>query len=74
VNTDDWKNQRFVRVVGDEYNAKCIHLIVMTDIPYWTKNVDDVVKWCDEHNCRTQGMTIEIPDDETYTLFCLRWG
>lgn len=71
---EDWKNQRFVRVVADEFNVRCLHLVIMTEIAFWADHADEVVAWCQEHNCNIQGMTIEIPDDETYTLFCLRWG
>lgn len=71
---EDWKGKRFVRVADDVYNVLCKHLIIMTDIAFWADNVDELVVWCRDHNCDVQGMTIEIPDDETFTLFCLRWG
>ena len=73
----DWKNNHFIiapnylRPDIKDLNAK--HLIILTDISYWTKNLDTLIKWCSENNCKIQGMTIEIPTDIELTLFCLRW-
>lgn len=74
MSTNDWKNKRFVEVEPGAFNIKGKHLIIMTELAYWAANVDDVTAWCQKHNCDIVGMTIEIPDDETYTLFCLRWS
>ena len=73
----DWKNQRFAiapkYTFSDDYdNYK--HLIVLTDLKFWVLALDDLDRWCEENNCRTKGMTVEIPSDRELTLFCLRWA
>lgn len=69
----DWRQYKFIRIITDDINVKCYHLIVLTDISFWAENVDALKEWCDEHECTTSGMTVQIPTDELYTLFCLRW-
>lgn len=72
----DWKKNRFV--VAPEFGFRLKnnfkHVIVLTDIAFWAQEVDNLVPWCQENGCKNQGMTVEIPDDCTLTLFCLRWG
>ena len=71
----DWKNQRFA--VAPQYSFSdynCKHLIVLTDLRFWTLASDDLDRWCEENNCKTKGMTVEIPSDRELTLFCLRWA
>ena len=69
----DWKNKRFVMV---DSNLGCSDhiLIVLVEIGYWAENYELLEQWCDEHDCRAQGMIVEIPDEPTLTLFCLRWS
>jgi hypothetical protein len=67
-----WKVNRFV-VVPPEHNNSSRHLIVLTDIPFWTKHADQLDEWCWLHDCVLQGMTVEIPSDPTLTLFHLQW-
>lgn len=71
---EDWKSNRFVRVTYDVGNVLCKHMIVLTDIAFWAQNIDQLKEWCAEYNCENVGMTVEIEDDHTYTLFCLRWS
>ena len=33
-----------------------------------------VVEWCKENQCETKGMTVTLPDEESITLFTLRWS
>ena len=67
----NWKNKRFwISDIG--YSDQ--NLIVLTDIGYWAENYELLEQWCDEHGCHAQGMTVEIPDEPTLTLFCLRWS
>ena len=37
------------------------------------ENDDELVEWCAENNCETKGMTVTLPDEESITLFTLRW-
>jgi hypothetical protein len=70
----DWKSNRFVRYPGDEFNVRCVHLIILTDISFWHEHIDELKQWCQDSGCHPEGMTVEIPSDELYTAFCLRWA
>ena len=73
----DFKDRRFT--VCPSYISRGLpeptygHLIVMTDFMFWHDNFDELLVWCNDHECTVKGMTIDIPDDATLTLFCLRW-
>ena len=54
-------------------NPRYGHMIVLTDIGFWAENTDSLIEWCKLHACEMRGMTVDIPDDHTLTLFCLRW-
>jgi hypothetical protein len=74
----DFKNRRFM--VAPSYISRELpepvygHMIVLTDFSYWTEHIDDLLLWCGEHDCTVKGMTVDIPNDPTLTLFCLRWS
>lgn len=67
VITPNWLNQELQPPKPME------HLIVLCDIGFWADNYETLVEWVAEHNGIVSGMTVNIPDDETLTLFCLRW-
>ena len=73
----DFKNRRFT--ICPSYISRGLveprygHLIVMSDFRYWSEHADDMLVWCNENGCQIRGMTVEVPDDQTLTLFCLRW-
>jgi hypothetical protein len=68
----DWKRHRFV-MVDQEFDAEKI-TAVLTDIRFWTDNYDLLRTWCAAHDCELRGMTVEIPSQQTATLFSLRWS
>lgn len=69
----EWKSNRFVRYAADEFNVRCVHVLVLTDIPFWNEHADQLKEWCNIYNCRIQGLTVEIPTDTAYSAFCLKW-
>jgi hypothetical protein len=70
----EWKKQRFIFSDKSMFpNTSGKYLIILTDVAYWVNNQDDLLDWCAEHDCDTQGMTVDIPDDKTLMLFKLRW-
>lgn len=72
---NDWKRQRYVVLPGELVEGRPFGItILMSDYNYWAEHVDECVLWCKQYGCRIQGMTIEIPDDETLTMFMLRWS
>lgn len=73
----DYKNKRFV--VVPNYISHGLsepvygHLVVLSDLGYWSDNIDTLIAWCAEHGCMHRGMTVDVPTDKLLTLFCLRW-
>ena len=64
-------------VVADHEVSKTFdtHTVVMLgDIGYWLHHYDDLRRWCEQNRSRIVGMTVEIPDAETVTAFCLKWS
>ena len=49
-------------------------IAMLSDIGYWNQNYEDLREWCLQNNCMVQGMTVNIPDAHTLTLFTLRWA
>ena len=50
--------------------------VVIADFAWWIGNEDIVREWCLDNNIRTQqqGMVIQFDDDESFTMFTLRWS
>jgi hypothetical protein len=69
---EHWKKNRFV--IGPNGMFGEPYFVVFTDIDYWLKHLDEMIEWCKDHNCRQTGMTVDIPNSETLTLFCLKWA
>ena len=69
-----WKENRFV-IVPSYLDVDNTHktLVILTDISYWVEYASDLLEWCAENNCETRGMTVTLPDEESITLFTLRW-
>ena len=49
-------------------------IVMLSDIGFWVEHYDALKVWCDQHNCKPMGMTVELPDSETLTAFALRWA
>ena len=68
----EWKNNRFV--VATNVYVECNNiLLVLTDMEFWTIHYKELEEWCQVHQGQTAGMTVELPDQATLTLFALRW-
>jgi len=35
---------------------------------------EELVAWCEEYSCNVYQNWVECPDDETVTMFILRWS
>jgi len=77
----DWKKNRFI--IADDFAKEYLNerhvdgtLIVLTDFKFWGQEhiADQLVQWCIDHNCRTQGATVEIDCAQSLTAFMLRWS
>jgi hypothetical protein len=67
----DWKTQRFV--VIDAWQPDTGVLIILCDITFWDQHYADLSQWCQDHEAKLAGMTVELPGTELLTAFCLRW-
>lgn len=34
---------------------------------------DELVEWCWQNNCRIESRYVVCPDEETFTMFALKW-
>lgn len=65
-----YQNKRFVVCQLPDLG----NIIMLSDVGYWVEHYDELKSWCSTHNCQLAGTTVEIPDDETLTMFCLSWS
>ena len=68
----EYKSARFV-VAGDDLGFGT-RLIVLSDFRFWIDNMDQLHAWCQLHGATKKGATVELPSDETLTLFVLQWS
>jgi len=68
-----WKSSRFILADFELLGAPDL-LVVLTDLNFWTRNVDELLDWCDLYGARVKGMTVEFDTKEQLTMFCLRWS
>lgn len=69
----DWKNNRFI-LPGKAISDEAVLMIILTDIQFWADNYTDLVEWCQNNNCKAQGMSVEFPDESTLLAFTLKWS
>lgn len=73
----DWQKNKFIvstlstRDFDKHYDSI---VVVLTDVEFWNSNYEQLKDWCDDHNCEVVGMTVEVPNHKTLTMFCLRWS
>jgi hypothetical protein len=69
----DWKHRRFVvadRALGFEDTV-----VVLTDYQYWSQHVDELIEWCRATpGITNEGMTVICQNEQSLTLFLLRWS
>lgn len=68
----EWKNRRFI--IPDNIITDGTRCVILTDIAFWAKNVDQLVEWCETRNCETMGMVVEFGDEATLLEFVLKWS
>ena len=68
----EYKAGRFV-VANDDLGFGT-RLIVLADFKFWVNNLDQLRAWCQLHGATQKGATVELPTDETLTLFVLQWS
>ena len=71
----NWKSSRFV--IASDHVLACLdtlHLIVLTDMQFWSEHAAQLTQWCQTHDAKVAGMTVEIPTEELVNMFVLRWS
>lgn len=70
---EEWKKSKFV--VTDLFQFDGImYVVVLSDFNFWANEIDELEDWCSQHNAKVKGMTVEIYNEETLTLFYLKWS
>jgi len=69
----DWKVNKFIVAEPDLHDFDD-HLVILTDVRYWTDHIDELLKWCSKHGCTQEGMAIRVPSDSKLTHFILAWS
>jgi hypothetical protein len=69
----EFKNRRFV-VASAYVLDRTEHVVILSDIGYWSEHYEELMAWCNQHNSEVQGMGVTLPDSHTLTLFALRWS
>jgi hypothetical protein len=69
----DWKTSKFI-LVKNILTDTSDHVIVLSDIKFWTEYYTELQDWCKKQNAKVEGMTVSINTDKTLTLFILRWS
>jgi hypothetical protein len=65
---EDWKNQRFIISHYD------VDYVIFTDLSWAVEYYEDIKHWCDSHDAKCVGMTVEFPNKNTLLEFILRWS
>ena len=68
----EFKKNKFV--VAPDYLGFGPTTVILTNLSFWSTNYTELGNWCGLHQCRLSGMTVDVPDDPTLTLFCLKWS
>lgn len=72
----NWKENKFIIAPSFTYDQTegCNRLVILTDFSFWADEVDNLIEWCNQYGCSHKGMTVEIPNEDLLTAFCLRWS
>ena len=69
----DWKTKRFISP-DPELLGSADLLVILTDLAFWSKNLDQLHEWCENHGATVAGMSVEFKTPQDLTLFTLRWS
>lgn len=68
----EFKKAKFV--VAPDYLGFGPTMVILSDISFWAPKYDVLGDWCRAHQCRLEGLTVNVPDEPTLMLFCLKWS
>ncbi len=67
----DLAHKRFIVVPRD--NPHEPQLIFLADYVFWAKHESELRSWCTLHLSNFMGMTVTVPNEQTLSVFLLRW-
>lgn len=67
----EWRGKRFIVL---EYSLFNRWSVILTDYKFWADELEALYDWCDDYGATAGGMVVEFPDQQTLTLFALRWA
>ena len=70
----EFKHSRFVVAASFLLENPGEHVVILTDLTYWSDHYDELEQWCEVHSGVIKGMGITLPDAHTLTLFTLTWS
>jgi hypothetical protein len=47
---------------------------IITDYKFYADNEKEIDSWLHSHNCSREGMVVQFIDEQTKTMFLLRWA
>jgi len=59
-------------LISESFGTK--HIVILADLEFWNEHWEELLIWCREHGCEQKGVTVDVPSDQTMTLFALRWA
>lgn len=68
----EWKRYHFVKLEPNLVGERLGVTVLLTDIKYWTDNMDALQDWCQRHGAIQQGMTVDM-DEQSFLMFALKW-
>ena len=69
----EWKTQRFISPDPDLVDSSA-WLVILTDLEFWTNNLDQLYEWCNTNGATVSGMAVEFKTKQDLTLFTLKWS
>lgn len=70
---ESWKSAKFINATNIYVESDGI-MLVLTNVEYWSQHYEELQSWCKTHGGEVVGMTVELPDEQTFILFALRWS
>jgi hypothetical protein len=70
----EFKRNRFVVAPNFLLDDPYEHVVILSDLTYWTDHYDELAEWCKLHGGEIAGMGVTLPDAHTVTLFTLKWS
>jgi hypothetical protein len=47
---------------------------IITDYKFYADNEKEIDSWLNSHNSSREGMVVQFIDEQTKTMFLLKWG